>query len=271
MRAPAVAGSFYTSNSRELAREVDDYISKASRELANVKKPFALVAPHAGYMYSGAVAGFSYACLKKAYSSPPPLVILSPNHTGNGVSLALSREDWKTPLGVAKNDEELARKIEEAGGNAIEFDENGHEFEHSLEVQLPFLQRVYREFKFVGICMLEQSFESASAVANAVYEASKGKAVVIASSDFTHFENAESAKRKDFEAIEKLKSLDARGFVEVVRARRASICGFAPIAAAALYAKKCGASEGKLLKYASSGDVTGDRSSVVAYASLSFE
>ena len=272
MRNPAVAGQFYTSNALELKKEIEMYLKKAGMKKGNAKNIVAGVSPHAGYMYSGWIAGHTFAEIAANYSDPPTFVIVGPNHTGMGAPVALSLEDWRTPLGTAKCDVELGKAITEKA-SAVLVDESAHKYEHSIEVQLPFLQTIYKDFRFVAICMGAQNASNAEAVGKAVFEAGKeiGREVfLLASSDFTHYEPAEKAKAKDSEAIKCLEKLDYRSFIKIIDEKNYSICGYGPIATAAVYAKLMGASKAEVLKYASSGDIIGDYSSVVAYASIVF-
>jgi hypothetical protein len=274
MRYPAVAGAFYSAGKEGLEKEIKECFSKGVGlpKLGNKRSLLAVVSPHAGYVYSGWVSAFSYSKIAENYKEPPTFVIVGPNHTGIGSGVSISKEDWQTPLGVVKNDDVLGEAIQE-NSKFIDFDEVAHRDEHSIEVQLPFLQFIYKEFKFVPITMMMQDLETAEDVAKAVFNASnktKKEVVLIASSDFTHYEPAETAKEKDMVAIEAIEKLDARLFSNEVEMNRMSICGFAPIMSAVFYSKLKGAKSAKLVKYANSGDVSRDYSSVVAYASIEF-
>ncbi len=274
MRYPAVAGAFYPSEEEHLKNEVEKAFSKGagSPKRENKKSLLAVVSPHAGYIYSGWVASYTYKEIAENYSQPPTFVILGPNHTGRGSGVALSQEDWETPLGVVSNDKELGESIQK-NSEVADFDEVAHAGEHSVEVQLPFLQFLYKNFKFVPICIGLGDYETAEDIANAVFNASKEikrDIFVIASSDFTHFEDAQSARQKDELALEAVKKLDAKLFFDDVRMNDISICGFMPITIATLYSKLKGGKEARVLKYANSGDVTKDYSEVVAYCSIAF-
>lgn len=267
MRYPVVAGQFYPSDAKELQAMLKGYFESASVNEKGVK---AIVSPHAGYVYSGPVAACSYKALKQSHEKPPKIVILGPNHTGAGSFLAVSVDDWETPLGLAECDIELAKRIIKESG-MVEADENAHRFEHSIEVQLPFLHHIYgKKIRFVAICMAMHDPETAEEMGKAIARASK-EAVVIASSDFTHYEKAEAAKAKDEKAIEFIKKLDVDGFFESTQRTGASICGPGPIMTAMSYAKEAGAKQAKLLKLANSGDVTGDYGAVVDYAAIVME
>ena len=191
MRYPAVAGAFYSASKEGLEKEIKACFSKGAGlpKFGNKRSLLAVVAPHAGYVYSGWVAAFSYSKIAENYKEPPTFVIVGPNHTGTGSGVSISKEDWENPLGVVKNDYVLGEAIRE-NSKFIDFDEVAHRDEHSVEVQLPFLQFLYKEFKFVPICMMMQDLETAEDVASAVFNAAnktKKEVVLVASSDFTHY------------------------------------------------------------------------------------
>lgn len=272
MRYPAVAGAFYPSGEEQLRKEVERCFSKGAGlpNLGDKKGLFAVVSPHAGYIYSGWVASYAYKEIAENYSQPPTFVILGPNHTGRGSGVALSKEDWETPLGAVSNDKELGKLIQK-NSRIVDFDEVAHGSEHSIEVQLPFLQFLYRDFQFVPICLGLGDYETADGIAHAILKASqeaKREILVVASSDFTHFEDAQSAKQKDELALEAIKKLDAKLFLNEVETNNISICGYAPIMVAILYSKLMKGKEARVLKYANSGDVTKDYHEVVAYCSI---
>jgi len=271
MRYPVVAGQFYTSDKNMLLAEINDYIKEGGRlaRSTDTRDVVAAVVPHAGYMYSGWIAGYTYAAIANAFAKPPAFIIAGPNHTGVGAGIAVSVDEWATPLGNVQADGELAKLIVKKG-RSIELDETAHIGEHSIEVQLPFLQAIYREFRFVPICVMMQNAETAEDIGKAVFEAAKElkrEVVFIASSDFTHYESAESARKKDETAIERIKQLGYRGFIAAVE-RGISICGFGPIAAALIYAGLRGAKKAEVLKYGNSGDRSGDYAAVVGYGSI---
>jgi len=273
MRLPAVSGQFYPFSRSKIEQDMDAYFKRAEqagqKELTGLK---ALVSPHAGYVYSGPTAAYSYSAIPKTFKGT--FVLAGPNHTGIGTPLSLSREDWDTPLGTAKCDKALADAVAKAS-HQVALDESAHQAEHSIEVQLPFLQRRFGDDKinFIAICMGDSGFEATSELARAVGEAAKkvGRNILfIASSDFTHYEPAEQAKKKDDEAIALIRKLDGAGFNRLVASKGLSICGYGPITAAIEYAKAAGAKEARLLNYSNSGAATGERGPVVAYASIAF-
>ncbi len=228
-----------------------------------------LVCPHAGYAYSGAVAANAYFSL--AFDGKPQtIVILGPNHTGYGNPLSVMREGaWRTPLGDVQIDGEVADALVSEVG-ILDFDEVAHRHEHSIEVQLPFLQYLYgSRFKFVPICFLMQDLESAAEIGGALAKVLANKnAVVIASSDFTHYESQASVEKKDAAALKAVEELDERKFYQILEAQNVSACGYAPIAALITYAKASGAKKAEVLSHKTSGDTTGDKTSVVGYAAV---
>lgn len=271
IRKPAVAGTFYPADATHLEEMLSRQMRKVDTVALSGCKSF--VAPHAGYTYSGHVAAYTYAALQQAYAKEKfdTLVIIGPNHTGYGRPIAVSRDDWQTPLGVVKNDLELSEMI--ASMPDMYADEIAHAFEHSVEVQLPYIQKFIGEISCVFVCMGDQSYEACIALNDAVMWAAKKKnrkIAIIASSDFNHYESASIAKKKDAPAIEAALKLDAEGFHELIHKNNDSACGYGPITVASLFARRSGAKSGMLLKYANSGDVSNDYDSVVAYASIVF-
>ena len=230
-----------------------------------------LICPHAGYMYSGPVAASAYFELAQD-GKPDTVVILGPNHTGYGSALSIMTEGiWQTPLGNVEIDTEIAKAIMQET-SIIDIDEMAHRYEHSIEVQLPFLQFLYgNDFKLVPICFLMQDYESAVEVGRALEEAlDTTNTVVIASSDMTHYEPAKKAAEKDHAALQAVIDMDAKRFYETVEALNITACGYAPITALITYANGVCA-KAELLNYHNSGDVSGDHTSVVGYAAVSFK
>lgn len=271
-RLPVVAGKFYEGQKGLLEERLEDCFSKkmgpgrtpegTPGENRNLKT---VIAPHAGYVYSGMTAAHSYLEIFED-GRPDHIIILGPNHSGQGARVAICEEDWETPLGVVKYDTELGKAILDENEFA-KSDCVAHAQEHSIEVQLPFLQYIFdRPPPFVPICLKTQSYEICKSLGETFASLSEEMdMLVIASSDFTHFEPADTAKRKDNQAMEYLEFLDSEGFINFVREHRISICGAGPIASGVVYANEQGAEEFRLLQYTNSGDVTGDKESVVAY------
>uniref|UniRef100_A0A7C4FBJ7 MEMO1 family protein ENV17_04920 n=1 Tax=Thermofilum pendens TaxID=2269 RepID=A0A7C4FBJ7_THEPE len=280
-RYPAQAGYFYPKAREELL----DAIRKAFlHELGPGELPPAppsytgrvigAVVPHAGYMYSGHVAAHAYLRLAKA-GKPEVVIILGPNHHGIGAPVAIDEnEAWVTPLGEVQVDMEVA-KLLASREELIRFDFSAHLYEHSIEVQVPFLQFVFgNDVRIVPITMLRQDFRGASRVASAIAKVVSEqdlKAYVLASSDMSHYVPAEVARRKDFVALRRVQELDAQGLYDAVIEEDISMCGYGPVMVLIGVAKELGFTRVELLKYADSGDVIGDKSEVVAYAALLFE
>ena len=275
MRKPVVAGSWYAGSAGELRRQIEDCFQHSLGPGAlpgvtrtQTRRILGLVSPHAGYPYSGPVA--SHGFLQIA-SEPTPriLVILGPNHSGMGATIALSNEDrWQTPLGDVELDIEVGESIITASRWA-EWDDLAHNREHSIEIQLPFLQYVYQSgFKVVLIAMLRQNLEVSQDLGRAIAAALEGKdGMVIASTDFSHYEMRASASKKDHLAIEAILSLDPARLEKVVDDLNISMCGPGPVMTMLTACKELGACKARLLRYATSGDITGD-SRVVGYASI---
>ncbi len=278
VRHPAVAGSWYAGTSTGLRAQIEQCFTHklAPGELPRVvqegpRNLVGLVCPHAGYMYSGPVAAHAYHELAKD-GKPDVIVIFSPNHTGRGSALAVMNEGvWRTPLGDVEIDSETAAQIVNES-RIIDVDDRAHAHEHSIELQLPFLQYLYASaFKFVPISFLMQDLESSREVGQATAKALSGKnALVIASTDMTHYEPQERAQQKDKMAIDAAIKMDEKKYYSAVESQAISTCGYGPTIAAITAAKALGAKKGSLLCYRTSGDVTGDFSAVVGYASIVF-
>ncbi len=276
-RMPVVAGRFYEGKEDLLRKRIENcFLGKLGPGRAPEGEPGtsrnlkAVIAPHAGYMYSGQPAAHSYLKIFED-GRPDHIVILGPNHTGLGARLAVCNEDWETPLGKALFDRGLGSAIVEENKFATN-DCVAHSNEHSIEVQIPFLQYIFGpDVNIIPICVSDQSYAVCESIGMTLAKlAESDDILVIASSDFTHFESAESAKLKDNQALEYLEYMDPKGFLSFVQGHRISICGAGPIAATLVFAKECGATFFDLLKYTSSGDITGDTKSVVAYVSAAF-
>ena len=264
IREPAVAGRFYPGIAEKLTAEIRSFTTPT----AEAKLPaIGCVVPHAGYMYSGHVAGAVYERLEL----PKRFVILCPNHTGAGHPLALMRAGaWRTPLGEAPIDSELADQLL-AAFPLVGEDAEAHRAEHALEVQLPFLQVLVPEFRFLPIVVGTGRFDVLSALGESigkVLETVGERVMVIASSDMNHYENDTATRAKDRLAINRLLSLDPKGLYDVVHEKNISMCGYGPAIAMMTAARRLGASRAELIKYATSGDVSGDRDMVVGYAGV---
>ncbi len=279
IRHSRVAGSFYAGSAEALRRQIEECFKHRfgpgelpSLDKNGSRKIFGLICPHAGYMYSGPVAANAYHRLASD-GLVDLFVILGPNHHGIGSGLAVMRAGvWRTPLGDVEIDSETAKEIASMSG-IIDADESAHAYEHSVEVQLPFLQYVYgSSFKFVPICFLMQDLDTCREVGKTLAEALKGKnAVIVASTDMTHYEPHKRAAEKDSKALDAVTRLDEDLFYSVLNSHNVSACGYGPVATLMVAARKAGVEKGELLSYKTSGDITGDTSSVVGYAALVFE
>lgn len=276
VRPPAVAGQFYARDKDSLVHQIEScyrhplgpgqFVQPAGHRL---KGCCGLVVPHAGYMYSGPVAAHAYAALA-SLGKPDVAVILGPNHHLLAPPLALSpARAWRTPLGELSVDLDLARLVESRVPGAMP-SEMAHRSEHSIEVQLPFLQHLYGDdVRVVPIAIADQSAGTCLSLGGVLGEALRdAAAVVLASSDFSHYIPASKAERMDRHALDAILALDPVRLDEEVRSRRLSMCGWGPIMAMLECMKGLGAAHARLLKYATSGDVLGDYGEVVAYAAV---
>ena len=269
VRSPAAIG-FYEGDKELLLKQIKGCFlhELGPGKLPSVGKSrdiFGLVVPHAGYMYSGPVAAHSYYSLASD-GKPDVFIIIGPNHTGFGAPIATTKEDWVTPLGKAYTDKKLIKKI--VDDETIFEDPLAHVNEHSIEVQIPFLQFIYKDVNFVPICMFDQSLDACKKLCDVIYSATAGMDfVVIASSDFSHYEPYDVAYKKDSLVLKHIEALEGEKFYSDVRKFRVSVCGYGPVTTMLLLAKKIGVKSGKILKYATSGDITKDKVAVVGYCS----
>lgn len=278
IRYPSRAGSFYAGSAGALKRQVESCFTHrfgpgTTPQVAEEgpRRILGLVCPHAGYVYSGPVAAHSYHRLALD-GRVDVFVILGPNHYGVGSGLAtMDGGVWRTPLGDVEVDAGLAKETVRVSG-LIDADESAHQYEHSIEVQIPFLQYLYgTSFRIVPICFRMQDLESSREVGSALAEVLKGRnAVVIASTDMTHYEPQRRAEEKDKKAIGAVLKMDEELLYENIESYNISACGYGPVTALVVAAKKLDARNVELLSYKTSGDITGDKSSVVGYASISF-
>jgi AmmeMemoRadiSam system protein B len=263
LREPAVAGRFYPAGATELRADVEAYLSPPQALISAI----GCIVPHAGYIYSGHVAGAVFSRME----IPSCCIALCPNHTGFGHPLAIMQEGgWRTPLGDLSIDSELAGRLLQSFPALVE-DAAAHRSEHAIEVELPFLQVITPGMKFVPIAvgtsrllLLEHLGE---AVASAV-EAYEQPVLIIASSDMNHYEDDSTTRVKDRKAIDQIVALDPRGLYETVMNESISMCGFGPAVAMLTAAKRLGAQKAELIQYATSGDVSGDLETVVGYAGI---
>lgn len=265
IRQPAVAGRFYPSDAAALREQVHSFLDAAAA--ANRTAALGCMVPHAGYMYSGHVAGAVYSAL----DLPARFIILCPRHFPQGEPLAIMSEGaWRTPLGEAKIDSELAAELKRHCPLLRE-DSVAHRAEHSLEVQLPFLQQLVPDFSFVPVAIGTDRYPVLEQLGQAVGEvvaAAAARVLVIASSDMNHYESEDVTRIKDHKAIDRVLALDPRGLYETVRREGITMCGYGPAVAMLTAAGQLGATRAELVRYATSGDITGDRQEVVGYAGV---
>jgi AmmeMemoRadiSam system protein B len=265
IRHPAVAGRFYPREPAALRAEVQSYIAQASGQ--NAVRAVGCIVPHAGYVYSGHVAGAVFAELEV----PKLCIVICPNHTGMGRALAIMSEGaWETPLGQVP----IAGKFADALMQRcplLQEDSAAHRSEHAIEVELPFLQVRQPHLKFVPIALGTRDFEVLHQLGEAIADtiaAQDAPVLLVASSDMNHYESDAITRVKDERAIAPMLALDARALYDVVMQEHISMCGFGPAVAMLTAARKLGATSAELVKYATSGDISGDRDMVVGYAGI---
>ena len=273
IRTPAVAGMFYPKGKSELQKSISDCFSHglgASKSKIQIEKIYGAICPHAGYVYSGPIATHSYNLISN--QDFDLAIILGPNHWGIGCNIATMKDcAWETPLGKVEVDSEAANELTQIT-SLVEVDFFSHTKEHSIEVQVPMLQEFCKnKFKILPISLIDQEYDSAIQIGNSISKiAEREKTIIIGSSDFTHYESNEFAYSQDLALIQPVLDLDVEEFYKILQNRRVSACGYGAIATTMVACKKLGATKGQLLKYATSGDITGDKSSVVGYASIVF-
>jgi AmmeMemoRadiSam system protein B len=260
-RFPAVAGRFYSADPVALASEIKGYLHDCPEKT----DAMAIISPHAGFIYSGHVAGAVYSCVE----IPDRVIILGPNHTGIGaMGAVMAKGEWAMPMGMTPVDAEVASAIVERSVPLIP-DTSAHMHEHSLEVQLPFLQYINPDIKIVPICLgpfsLEECVEIGNTIADVVEE-QNDRTLLVASSDMSHYEPQAQAERMDGMALEKIRKMDPAGLWHTVKSAHISMCGIIPVTVAMFAAIRLGATRADIVKYATSGDISGDYSSVVGYA-----
>ncbi len=262
-RQPAVAGQFYAGNRSRLHSELAALIP-ADR---GTKKVTGIIAPHAGYIYSGAIAGRVYAAIE----IPATVLVLGPNHHGAGAGAALYPDgEWLTPLGPVLINSRLNALLQQHVPY-ISPDTVAHQFEHSLEVQVPFIQYLRPDATISAVCLGHGGFDSVRQIGEGIAAAIRAygeDVLIVASSDMTHYESAETARRKDDLALERVLGFDPQGLLQVCRSEHITMCGVVPAAVMLVAAGELGATQAELVAYGTSGDVTGDNSQVVAYAAV---
>jgi MEMO1 family protein len=262
-RQPAVAGQFYPGNPEQLRFDLAAMIPECTEKIHVI----GIIAPHAGYIYSGGIAGKVYSTIK----IPATVLVLGPNHHGMGEGAALyPAGEWQTPLGPVVINSRLNSLIVKYTP-LVSYDTRAHQFEHSLEVQIPFLQSLRPEVTISTLCLAHSDFASlreiGQGIAGAITEYGED-VLILASSDMTHYESAESARRKDMLALDRVLSFDAEGLLRECRSEQITMCGAAPAAVMLVAAKALGATRAELVAYGNSGDITGDNRQVVGYAAV---
>ena len=265
IRHPAVAGLFYPRDPITLREEVNAYLTQTPEP--KPVRALGCIVPHAGYVYSGHVAGAVFAALEV----PKLCIVLCPNHTGMGRPLAImSQGAWETPLGDVSIDADFAEALKRQCP-LLQEDSAAHQSEHAAEVELPFLQMRKHRVKFVPIALGTGQFEPLEQLGLAladVIAAQSSSVLIVASSDMNHYESDAVTRAKDHRAIERILTLDPRGLFEVVTQQNISMCGYGPAVAMLTAARQLGAKSAELVKYATSGDISGDRNKVVGYAGV---
>lgn len=265
IRKPVVAGQFYPASKEELKRQIAGFIVKQADKL----DAFACMLPHAGYVFSGAVAAETVSQI----NIKDKIILLGPNHTGYGSAFSImTKGTWQTPLGEIRIDSDLARQILKKSKYLAD-DSTAHLYEHSLEVELPILQYFKSDFEIVPIVVSSQDIaalkEIGRELASAIKESkAQGRTLLVASSDMTHYEPQDQAQKKDEEAIKAILELNEDRLTQKVQSLDISMCGYAPVVVTLAAAKVLGAGNAKLVKYQTSGDVTGDNRAVVGYAGI---
>jgi AmmeMemoRadiSam system protein B len=265
IRSPAVAGSFYPADRPQLEQQVDSFLASPSE--VSSRRAIACLVPHAGYIYSGHVAGALYARLEL----PARLILLGPRHYPRGAEMAILSEGvWHTPLGDVELDGALAEKLREAC-SLLREDAVAHEREHALEVQLPFLQCRAGNFRFVPIALGNVRYDDLEMLGRAIAKivaAAAEPVLIVASSDMNHYESDAITRVKDAKALDRVLALDPRGLADIVAREQISMCGVGAAVSAIVAARQLGAAKAELIRYATSGDINGDREEVVGYAGV---
>lgn len=274
-RSPSVAGTFYESTPSTIKERLNwCFLHKVGpgklpeKPISSSRTILAAISPHAGYAYSGPVAAHGYYQLSTE-PQPEIVVIIGPNHTGLGAGVsAWDGGDWSTPLGKVPVDHELAKAVSQSG--IAELDSEAHLHEHSIEVQLPFLQYVYTEgFKILPICMMLQDYVTAKELGGALAKALNGRSsLIIASTDFSHYEPYAIAYRKDAKVSDAIIAMDSFMVGKIVEKEDVSMCGPGPVMTAIIASKELGALTCTKLCYATSGDTSGPKNEVVGYGSF---
>lgn len=262
-RSPAVAGRFYPEDAKALRRTIEELSGK---KITAKKKVLAAVSPHAGYIYSGGVAAKTIGQIE----IPETVILLGPNHTGKGAAVGLSTATWKMPMGNVPVNREMAQDLLRET-DYVEEDELAHRYEHSLEVQIPFLQMQQPNLSILPISISHISYQVLDEIGLALAEVIKRsdkEVLIVASSDMTHYESREAAEKKDHYVLKKLADMDPSMLYRSVTGHQISMCGIMPVTVALITAIELGATKTELVHYTDSGEITGDTDQVVGYAGV---
>jgi len=281
IRKPAVSGLFYDNDPEDLKKTIESCfthelgpgkiptLAKPKESLSKDKKIYGTIAPHAGYSYSGPVAAHAYSKLVEN-GFPETFIILCPNHTGIGSGVSVFYEgSWETPLGNIEIDEKFSKELIK-NSNIIDPDFSAHLKEHSCEVHLPFLQYFSDDFKIVPVVMWMQDFTSSEEIAKGIVKVVKSLKTsisIIASTDLTHYTPYEVASKQDSILLDKISNMDEKGLLQDIENFNITMCGYGPTIATMKATRELGASKCDMLKYSTSGNISGDLSSVVGYCS----
>ena len=270
IRKPCVNGLFYAGDSENLRGNIESFFDSIDEPVTNINDVVAGVVPHAGYVYSGRTASFTFSALKD--NLPDTFIVIGPNHTGRGSDIDLcSSKQWETPLGLVDVDVDFVEELLNVEENAC-IDDNAHVREHSIEVEIPFIQYICEDhdFKIVPIVISKQIPELCESLAGSIKKVSEKlgkKIVVLASSDLNHYEDSETSKFLDDKVMKSVGNMDTKQLVNDIVEYDITMCGYGPVITAICYAKLCNYDSCDVLNYSNSGDVSGDYDSVVGYMS----
>lgn len=266
LRDPAVAGRFYSSDPVRLVEDIKTYTNKSLEK----ESVLGVISPHAGFMYSGEIAGSVYSTIK----IPETVILIGPNHTGEGPSVSIMAKGcWKSPFGLIEIDEKLAQIMTDREP-IFRKDTQAHIKEHSLETQLPFLQFFRKKLKIVPICLKRIGFDQSTQIGHAIAESIKEyekEVLIVASSDMSHFESHDSTVKKDRLAIDRILELDPKGLYSTVQEKQITMCGINPAICMLTACSKMGSKKANLIQYKTSGEVNGDMERVVGYAGITIK
>jgi AmmeMemoRadiSam system protein B len=263
VRMPAVSGQFYDADPRRLTSQIEQYVDVTQSK----KDCIGIVSPHAGFMYSGPVAGAVYSCI----NIPETVLLIGPNHTGMGKRIALmSAGEWVIPSGSMTIDEDFASELSGKTG-IVSVDSGAHLFEHSLEVQLPFIHYFRDDTRIVPLTLMQLDIDECREVGKVVADAIKSckeRVLIVASSDMSHYVTDEQARERDKLAIDMMLDIDPEGLYDVIKRHNISMCGFIPATVMFFVARQLGAENAELVKYSTSAEISGDYDHVVGYSGI---